>query len=126
MLTYHAPRISEKFLAWTDTAPSTDEILSNVTLYWLTNTFSTSIYPYRQLFTPGAIGAHENPEWYLNKPLGFSFFPKELAPIPRSWVATTGDLVWYKEHHSGGHFAAMERPETLLADIEAFVAQVWT
>jgi microsomal epoxide hydrolase len=78
-----------------------------------------------QLFTPGVVGAHENPEWYIKKPLGFSWFPKELAPIPRSWAATTGDLVFFREHKSGGHFAAMERPQVLLADIEEFVAQVW-
>ena len=71
------------------------------------------------------VGAHENPVWHLRKPLGFSWFPKELAPIPKSWLATTGDLVFYREHHEGGHFAAMEKPEVLLKDIEEFVAQVW-
>lgn len=79
----------------------------------------------RQLFTPGVIGAHENPDWYINKPFGFSWFPKELAPIPRKWVATTGNLVFYREHEHGGHFAAMEQPEVLLSDIEAFIEQVW-
>ena len=123
--TQHTPRIGEKFLAWTDTAPSLSTILSHVTLYHLTSTFPTSIYPYRQLFTPGVIGAHENPDWYLRKPLGFSWFPKELAPIPRAWVETTGRLVWFRRHTSGGHFAAVERPEVLLGDIEEFVAQVW-
>lgn len=96
-----------------------------MSLYWLTETFPRSIYPYRQLFTPGVIGAHENPEWYIKKPFGFSFFPKELAPVPQAWAATTGDLVFYREHHSGGHFAAMERPLVLLKDLEDFLAQVW-
>ncbi|PVI07808.1 alpha/beta-hydrolase [Periconia macrospinosa] len=41
------------------------------------------------------------------------------------WAATTGDLVWYREHHAGGHFAAVERPEVLLVDIEDFIKQVW-
>lgn len=53
-----------------------------------------------QLFTPGHVKAHEHPPWHVNKPLGYSFFPKELAPIPRAWAATTGDLVYYKEHSS--------------------------
>jgi microsomal epoxide hydrolase len=57
--------------------------------------------------------------------LGFSWFPKELAPIPRSWAATTGDLVFYRQHEQGGHFAAMEKPEVLLADIQDFISQVW-
>ncbi|KAF2429983.1 alpha/beta-hydrolase [Tothia fuscella] len=117
--------IGEKFLAWTDEDPPLDEILASVTLYWLTETFPRSIYPYRQLFTPGVIGVHENPDWYIEKPLGFSWFPKELAPIPKKWVAKTGNLVFYREHTRGGHFAAMEQPEVLLADIEAFIEQVW-
>jgi hypothetical protein len=53
-----------------------------------------------QLFTPGNVGAHEDPKWHINKPFGFSWFPKELAPIPRSWAATTGDLVFYRQHNS--------------------------
>ncbi|KAL9473502.1 hypothetical protein ACSS6W_007882 [Trichoderma asperelloides] len=117
--------IGEKFLAWTDEDPPMDEILSSVTLYWLTETFPRSIYPYRQLFTPGLIGAHENPEWYIKKPFGYSFFPKELAPIPQAWAKTTGTLEFYRQHESGGHFAAMEKPEILLADVEEFLKQVW-
>ncbi|KAJ5619978.1 hypothetical protein N7510_003962 [Penicillium lagena] len=117
--------IGEKFLDWTDDNPPLDEILASVTLYWLTETFSRSIYPYRQLFTPGVVGAHENPEWYIKKPFGFSWFPKEIAPIPRSWVATTGNLVFYRAHKQGGHFAAVEKPEVLLADLLEFITQVW-
>jgi microsomal epoxide hydrolase len=41
--------IGEKFLAWTDTDPPLDEILASVALYWFTETFPTSIYPYRQV-----------------------------------------------------------------------------
>jgi microsomal epoxide hydrolase len=57
--------------------------------------------------------------------MGYSWFPKELAPIPRSWAATTGNLVFYREHDKGGHFAALEQSETLLGDVEEFLAQVW-
>lgn len=35
---------------------------------------------------------------YIEKPLGFSSFPKELTPVPRSWIETTGNLVHYKDH----------------------------
>lgn len=121
------PWIAEKFLTWSDdnTTPSLDEILESVTLYYLTDTFSTAIYPYRQLFTPGNIGAHENPKWRINKPFGFSWFPKEIAPVPRTWVETTGDLVWWREHSEGGHFAALERSEALLGDLLEFVELVW-
>ncbi|KAL1988595.1 hypothetical protein VTN96DRAFT_8990 [Rasamsonia emersonii] len=117
--------IAEKFLDWTDADPPTDLILESVTLYWLTETLPRSIYPYRQLFTPGTVSAHEKPQWYIHKPFGYSWFPKELAPIPRSWAATTGNLVFYREHTQGGHFAAMEQPSTLKKDVCDFIAKVW-
>lgn len=49
---------------------------------------------------------------------------KEIVPVPKSWVETTGDFVWWKEHSSGGHFAALERPE-VLEDLTEFVGKVW-
>ncbi|MCJ1456584.1 hypothetical protein MMC28_006946 [Mycoblastus sanguinarius] len=128
--------IGEKFLDWTDDDPSLDTILEQA--------------PSFILFTPGNIGAHENPQWYVKKPLGFSWFPKEIAPIPQAWVATTGNLEFYREHQrvsfplpetfigghkfcawiltyacKGGHFAAIEQTDQLLKDIEGFVQQVW-
>jgi microsomal epoxide hydrolase len=121
------PWIAEKFLSWSDavTQPSLDAILESVTLYYLTDTFPSAIYPYRQVFTPGNIGAHENPIWHINKPFGMSWFPKEIVPVPKAWVETTGDLVWWREHSTGGHFAAVERPEVLLEDLTEFVGKVW-
>ena len=95
--------VGEKFLDWTDEDPAIDVILESVSLYWLTDTFSTTICPYRHLFTPGVVGAHEDPKWYINKPMGFSWFPKELAPIPQAWVETTGNLVFHREHAKVSH-----------------------
>jgi len=123
--------IGEKFLDWTDEDPSLDEILSSVTLYWLTETFPRCIYPYR-----GNSGDSEEPKIskasgkgrdrpYVEKPSGYSFFPKELMPMPRSWVATNCNLVHSGLHTSGGHFAAMEKPDELLSDFEQYVAKAW-
>ncbi|KAK5425922.1 hypothetical protein LTR07_009421 [Exophiala xenobiotica] len=119
--------IAEKFLEWTDEDPPIDLILESVTLYWLTDSASTSLWPYRQLFTPGVIGAHENPGWRIpdHKPFGFSWFPMELAPIPQAWAATTGKLSFYRQHDKGGHFAAVEKPDELWNDISEFVDQAW-
>ncbi|KUJ10363.1 alpha/beta-hydrolase [Mollisia scopiformis] len=118
-----------KFLTWSDptSTSSLDTILEAVTLYYLTDTFPKAIYPYRQLFTPGNIGAHENPIWRINKPFGFSWFPNEIAPVPRNWVESTTDekLIYWREHEKGGHFAALERPETLWGDLKEFVDQVF-
>jgi microsomal epoxide hydrolase len=42
---------------------------------------------------------------FLNKPLGYSLFPNELFPVPGSWAGTIANLVHYKRHDKGGHFA---------------------
>ncbi|KAA8651353.1 uncharacterized protein ATNIH1004_000235 [Aspergillus tanneri] len=116
--------IGEKYLEWSEKDPDLDTILETVTLYWLTQTLPSSLYHYRQLFEPDSIGSHANPEWYIKKPLGFSSFLHEIAPTPASWVRTTGNLVFYRRHDKGGHFAALEQPELLWNDIEAFVQQL--
>jgi microsomal epoxide hydrolase len=119
--------ISEKFITWTDTTPPLDDILDSVTLYWFTQSIPRCIYPYRQFYgARSAIGnPHTDPKYYFEKPFGYSYFPMENSPIPVSWVKTTGNLVWSREHDRGGHFAAMENPELLMEDIESFVKQIW-
>ncbi|KAJ5623258.1 hypothetical protein N7490_011863 [Penicillium lividum] len=117
--------IGEKFMEWVDYPLSSEQILESVTLYWLTDTFPRSIYTYRQNFPPPPVPAPNNPRWYIQKPFGFSSFPKELAPLPRSWIETTGNLVYWGQHEKGGHFAALEQPAALKMDIVQFVDQVW-
>ncbi|KAF2112622.1 Alpha/Beta hydrolase protein [Lophiotrema nucula] len=120
--------ISEKFITWTDTTPPLDQILDSVTLYWFTKSFPRCIYIYRQYHgarTENGVGPHSNPKYKFKKPFGYSYFPLEIAPMPLSWVKTSGNLVWHREHKSGGHFAAMEKPELLWQDVEDFVKQVW-
>ena len=43
----------------------------------------------------------------------------------QDWVAKTGNLVFYRGHEEGGHYAAMEQPKQFVQDIEDFIAQVW-
>ena len=45
-------------------------------------------------------------------------------PIPKAWVETTGTLSWYRQHDSGGHFAALEKPAETKQDLEDFLAHV--
>jgi pimeloyl-ACP methyl ester carboxylesterase len=113
-------RIGEKFLEWTDEDPSLDTILTNVSLYWFTNGFPRSIYPYRQLF--GTSRAHFE---YISKPTGFSFFPYELFPGIKSVLEKNCNLVFYRQHDQGGHFAALERPAELWADVQEFADKAW-
>ncbi|KAJ4421952.1 hypothetical protein N0V82_003449 [Gnomoniopsis sp. IMI 355080] len=118
--------IGEKFLAWTDVSPPLDEILDSVTLYWFTSSFPRCIYPYRQFFGPSPASFHNSPDFYLDKPMGYSWHHRELAPIPKAWVEKTGNLVWYRGHFEGGHFAAMEKPELFVKDMEDFVGELKT
>jgi pimeloyl-ACP methyl ester carboxylesterase len=109
--------IGEKFLAWSDpaTTPLLQTIVADITLYWLTGCFPTSIYTYREM----------KELLHVDKPIGYSYFPHELAPVPKAWAEKTGKMVFYKEHEKGGHFAALERTEVLWADVEEFVRIAW-
>jgi microsomal epoxide hydrolase len=109
--------IGEKFLAWSDpaTTPSLHTIISDITLYWLTGCFPTSIYTYREV----------KELLYVDKPIGYSYFPYELAPVPRAWAEKTGKIAFFRSHDKGGHFAALERPEVLLQDVEEFAKLGW-
>ncbi|KAF1835819.1 alpha/beta-hydrolase [Decorospora gaudefroyi] len=109
--------IGEKFLAWSDpsTTPSLNTILADITLYWLTDCYPTSIYTYRE----------PQKTMYVDKAVGYSWFPYELAPVPRAWAEKTGNLVFFRAHEQGGHFAALERPEVLWGDVEAWAKIAW-
>ncbi|KAF2261363.1 alpha/beta-hydrolase [Lojkania enalia] len=109
--------LAEKFLEWSDVDIPLPTILANTSLYWLTESFPSSIYTYREEEAP----FHGLQQAYLEKPLGYSFFPYELLPVPRAWAARTGRLVWAREHSSGGHFAALERPDAFIGDVEDFM-----
>ena len=118
--------IGEKFLTWTDETPPLDHILDSITLYWFTQSYPRCIYTYRQFHgsSAGNYSIHANEKYHCKKPMGYSYFPKEVAPIPKAWVATTGNLVWHKRHSGGGHFAAMELPNQIVEDLESFLPNV--
>ncbi|KAL6875036.1 alpha/beta-hydrolase [Trichoderma novae-zelandiae] len=135
--------IGEKFLYWTDPAsfpPSPgdpaasssgekhphsvrlmDEAIAEAALYYLTGCASTSLYPYRALFAKGRHRAAGS-STLISAPkiLGYSWFRRELIVAPKEWMAKTGNLVFFKRHDKGGHFAALEQPAALLEDVEEF------
>lgn len=92
--------IGEKYLEWTDEDPPTEEILRAVSLYWLTDTFPRAIYPYRAYYGNKAPVNRppDDPEFYCKKPMGYSYFPKELMPTPVAWAKISGNLVWSRQH----------------------------
>ena len=89
-------------------------------MYWFTASFPRSIYPYRQLFGASRVNFEK-----LDKPFGFSFFPYELFPGIKSIIEKECNLVSYKQHEHGGHFAALEQPKELWEDVEEFVEKIW-
>ncbi|KAL9619050.1 MAG: hypothetical protein Q9160_006305 [Pyrenula sp. 1 TL-2023] len=96
--------MGEKFLTWTDETPSLTTILEAVSLYWFIGCVATCMWPQRQIYTPGVPGVHENPAWRIpaGKPLGYSWFPREVAPTPRAWVETTVAPPQGKPEDDGG------------------------
>ena len=90
-----------------------DNIVDNITLYWLTGTGASAARWYwevgRAQAAAGAAGQAPPP---VSVPVGFTTFPGEIWAAPRSWVETVyPNLAYFNEVDRGGHFAAWEEPE---------------
>ena len=91
-----------------------DDILDNITLFWLTNTGVSSLRLYWEF--KGAFFAVKD----VTIPVGVSTFADELYRVPRSWAEQAyPNLVTYNQHDRGGHFAAWEQPQLLSEDVRA-------
>ena len=91
-----------------------DDILDNITLYWLTNTAVSSARLYWEnklaFFSPKNVAI----------PVAVSVFPDEIYAAPRSWAERAyPKLIHYNKLDKGGHFAAWEQPELLTAELRA-------
>ncbi len=89
-----------------------DDVLDNLTLAWLTNTAVSGFRIYWEnkydFFSPQGVKV----------PVVVSAFPDEVINIPRNWVEQSyPNMIYYKKHTKGGHFAAFEQPEFLVGDI---------
>ncbi len=126
--------IVDKFWAWSDHGGdlarsfTRDELLTNVMLYWITQSMpsATRIYyesshnlPRPASMTPFEGGGPP-------APLGFALFPKEINVPPRAWVERNAGeaMVHWTEMPRGGHFAALEVPDLLVQDVRAFFRRV--
>jgi hypothetical protein len=115
--------ILEKFRDWSDCGGdvyrrfSREELLRNLTLYWMTQTIGSSILMYagnaeRPLaFQPGQ---------FIAAACAVAYFHQESPVFPRSWVGRGYNVQRWTSFSSGGHFAAAEEPERLAQDIRAF------
>jgi pimeloyl-ACP methyl ester carboxylesterase len=98
-----------------------DNIVDNVTLYWLTGTGASSARWYWETgrAQAAAQAAGQAPP-AVSVPVGFTTFPGEIFPAPRSWVETVyPDLAYFNEVDRGGHFAAWEEPELFSTELRA-------
>jgi Epoxide hydrolase N terminus len=92
-----------------------DHILDNITLYWLTGTGASAARAYWESGRAQALAAGQAPP-PVSVPVGFTTFPGEVVPAPRSWVEIVyPTLNYFNEVERGGHFAAWEEPELLQA-----------
>ena len=91
-----------------------DDILDNITLYWLTSTGVSSARLYWEnklaFFAPQGVAI----------PVVVSAFPEEICPVPRKWAEKAyPKLAYYKRHPKGAHFAAWEQPQAIVEDLRA-------
>ncbi len=114
--------IVEKLRAWSDCDGDVerrftkDEILTNVTLYWLTGTIGSAMRMYN---ANAAIPAAQHARRVV-VPSGFSLFPADILRPPRAWLERTANVVRVTESKVGGHFAPFEEPELYAEELRAF------
>jgi pimeloyl-ACP methyl ester carboxylesterase len=113
--------ILEKFDEWSDRGLSRDELLANVTLYWMTETIHSSFRLYSENRNRPF---HFGPDDFVRPLCAIARFPKEISAPPRSWVERGYNVHRWTEMPRGGHFAAAEEPELLAADLCEFFSQV--
>lgn len=112
--------IVEKFRAWSDcsgdlhTRFSADELLTNIMIYWLTGTIGSAARMYYE-------NTHSLPPMgRIDVPTGLALFPADILLPPKAWAERAANVMRWTPMPRGGHFAALEEPELLAADLCAF------
>jgi pimeloyl-ACP methyl ester carboxylesterase len=110
--------------AFVDEQPSgnltRDNVLDNVTAYWLTGTGASAARSYWEAYGPDAPAAGRQPLPPPAIPVGFTTFPGEIWRTPRTWVeASYPNVMYFNEVDKGGHFAAWEEPELFSSELRA-------
>ncbi len=111
-------KISRAFLGQQPAGNLTrDNVLDNITLYWLTGTGASAARSYWEN-TQATIHAAGQPRPEVKLPVGFTTFPGEIFRAPRSWVEKSyPNVAYFNEVDRGGHFAAWEEPELFATEI---------
>ena len=115
--------IVEKFRTWSDcggdveSVYTKDELLTNITIYWATQTISSSVRIY---YESQRSAPRQNKEDKVQVPSAIAIFPKDLSHPPREWAERSYNVQRWTEMPRGGHFAALEEPEMLVDDLRSF------
>lgn len=113
--------IVEKFRVWSDchgeieSAFTKDELLTNIMIYWVTQTINSSTRLYYE-----TTYQRDPFDWRVEVPTAVAAFPAEIPVPPRSLAQRTYNIQRWTEMTAGGHFAALEQPQALVEDIRAF------
>jgi epoxide hydrolase len=115
--------IVEKFRTWSDcdghpeNVFTRDQLITNVMVYWVTQTIASSA---RLYWEHQHVGSGEAPPQFVGVPTGVARYPKEVLRFPRSWVERRYNVTHWAVMPRGGHFAAMEQPELFTEDLRNF------
>ncbi len=119
--------IVEKFRTWSDcdghpeNCFTREQMLTNVMLYWATQTSASSA---RLYWESRHSGSSAPPLPFVHVPTGVARYPKEILRWPRSWVERQYNVVHWAVLARGGHFAAIEQPDLFVEDLRSFVRTV--
>jgi pimeloyl-ACP methyl ester carboxylesterase len=114
------------FAKWTygddpEKSPTKDDVLDNITLYWLTNSGASSGRLYWENGARGSVivaAAQKTSE--ISLPVAITVFPDDVYRPPESWARRAyKNLIYFHEVDKGGHFAAWEQPELFSAELRA-------
>jgi len=118
-------KISRAFLEGEQTGNlSRDNILDNITLYWVTGTGASTSRIYWETGR-AATASFKNPPPHMMLPAAYTVFPDELFQAPRHWVKHAyHHLEYFNEAPKGGHFAAWEEPEIFSQEMRGAFASL--
>jgi pimeloyl-ACP methyl ester carboxylesterase len=107
-------------------SPTKDDVLDNITLYWLTNTATSAARLYWENVERGSVivaAAQKTNE--ISLPVAITVFPDDVYRAPETWARRAyRNLIYFHEVDKGGHFAAWEQPELFSAELRAAFASL--
>src|SRR3989442_9193552 len=99
-------------------SPTKDEVLDDFTLYWLTNSATSSARLYWENGGRGILSAAAQKTAEISLPVAITVFPDDVYRPPETWARRAyRNLIYFHEVDKGGHFAAWEQPELFTAEI---------